>query len=90
MLHQSQVNTWQQRDLFSAYLARYDDDKLTLRNAQTEYLRLEPFLLAAWQQSKINCERVESRLGHPSLEQFANDHKRYSQIGELCSDRKAV
>jgi putative transposase len=93
-VHYDQTGIVMQRDLFSAYLARYvDDDELTLRDAQTEYLRLEPVLLAAWQRSKINCERVvfdESRLGHPPLEQFANHDKRHSQIGELCSDRKAV
>jgi putative transposase len=93
-VHYDQTGIVMQRDLFSAYLARYvDDDELTLQNAQTEYLRLEPVLLAAWQRSKINCERVvfdESRLTQPPLEQFANHDKRHSQIGELCSDRKAV
>jgi putative transposase len=66
-VHFDQTGIVMQRDLFSAYLARYvDDDELTLQNAQIEYLRLEPVLLAAWQRSKINCERVALTAGHIS------------------------
>lgn len=40
------------RDIFSAFLSRYvnQDDKLSLRDAQTEYQRLESVLKSAWQQ----------------------------------------
>lgn len=88
-VHYDKTGIVMQRDLFSAFLARHvDDNELLLQNAQIEYLRLEPVLLAAWQQSKINCERVvfdKSRLGHPPLEQFANDDKQFSQIDKPCA-----
>jgi putative transposase len=93
-VHYDQTGVVMQRDLFSAFLARYVDEKeLSLRDAVHAYPGMESSLLAAWQQSKINCERVvfdESRLAHPPSEQFANYDERDGQIGELSSDRKAV
>ena len=91
-----------QRDLFSAFLARYIvENKLSLQDAIDAYPGMESSLLAAWQQSnvpvtndiKTNCERVvfdESRLAHPPSEQFANYDEQHGQIGGQCSDRKAV
>jgi hypothetical protein len=93
-VHYDQTGIVMQRDLFSAFLARHvDENELSLQDAQLEYPGLESTLLAAWQESKINCEKVgfaEIRLAHPPSEQFANYDESHGQIGELCSDRKAV
>jgi len=64
-----------QRDLFSAYLARYvDQDTLSLRSAQAEWERLEPTLMAAWEEYQQSAKRVaacESGKADPSPEQIA-------------------
>lgn len=93
-VHYDQTGVVMQRDLFSAFLARYvDENELSMQDAVKAYPGMESSLLAAWQRSKINCERVgiaEIRLAHPPSEQFANYDERHGQIGEQCSDRKAV
>ncbi len=93
-VHHDQTGIVMQRDLFSAFLARYVvENELLLQDAINAYPGMESILLAAWRRSKINCERVifdESRLAQPPLEQFANYDERHGQIGEHCSDRKAV
>jgi putative transposase len=101
-VHYDQTGFVMQRDLFSAFLARYIvENKLSLQDAIDAYPGMESSLLAAWQQSnvpvtngiKTNCERVvfdESRLAHPPSEQFANYDEQHGQIGGQCSDRKAV
>jgi len=50
------------RDLFSAFLSRsVNQDKLILQDAQTEYLRLEPVLLEAYQRYLTRNSRKQVR-----------------------------
>lgn len=71
------------RDLFSAFLSRHvNQDKLSLQDAQDEYLRLESVLLEAWQRSK-NRKQVgasENRMSDSPSERFSNEGRTSSQI----------
>ena len=53
-VHRDVTGFVMQRDLFSAFLARnVNDGLLSLQDAQSEYSRLEPVLLEAWERFKI-------------------------------------
>jgi transposase len=50
------------RDLFSAFLSRHvNQNELSLRDAQSEYPRLEPVLLEAWQRYSTHNSRKQVR-----------------------------
>ena len=91
-VHRDSSGFQMQRDLFSAFLARYvnDEDNLLLQSAQQEWNRLESVLKSAWQEFQINCKRVsesESRLCHSPSEQFDLKLGNISQIS--CVELKA-
>jgi len=73
------------RDLFSAFLSRYvNQDKLVLRDAQSEYLRLEPVLLEAHQRhlTRKQVGASESRQSDSPSERVSNESLIASQIAE--------
>ncbi len=81
-----------QRDLFSAFLARYvDEDQLSLQDAQEAYPGMESTLLEAWQYYQQSANRVslaESRSAHPPVEQISSDSEKANQIDDPRSGRK--
>ncbi|MEI2581352.1 transposase [Scytonema sp. PRP1] len=73
------------RDLFSAFLSRHvNQDKLMLRDAQNEYLRLEPVLLEAYQRhlTRKQVSPSESRQSDSPSERVSNESLIASQIAE--------
>jgi hypothetical protein len=72
------------RDLFSAFLARHvDRDTLSLHSAQSEWKRLEPILMEAWEIYQQHASRVgesESKKSDPSFECVSIDSGISSQI----------
>ncbi len=91
-VHYDQTGIVMQRDLFSAFLARYvDENQLSLQDACEAYPGLESTLLEAWQRYKQSANRVsiaESRSAHPPVEQISSDSENANQIDELSSGRK--
>ena len=72
-----------QRDLFSAFLSRsVNQEKLVLQDAQTEYLRLEPALLEAYQRylTRKQIGKSERRQSDSSSERVSNKLLISSQI----------
>lgn len=70
-----------QRDIWSAFLARYvNDDLLSLRDAQREYPGMESYLMDAWkiyQQQTNQVSESESRKRHSSSESVSAKGKVY-------------
>jgi putative transposase len=91
-VHHDQTGIVMQRDLFSAFLARYvDENQLSLRDAVDAYPGMETSLLEAWQRHKQSANRVgiaESRSAHPPVEQISSDSEKTNQIDDLRSGRK--
>ncbi len=91
-VHHDQTGIVMQRDLFSAFLARYvDEDQLSLQDAREAYLGKESTLLEAWQRYKQSANRVsiaESRSAHPPVEQISSDSEKANQIDAPRSGRK--
>ncbi len=91
-VHRDQTGIVMQRDLFSAYLARFvDEDQLSLLEALLAYPGMESTLLEAWQRYETNRKQVsmaESRKAHPPLERFSSDSEKANQINVLCTGRK--
>ena len=89
-VHYDQTGIVMDRDLFSAFLARYvDENQLSLPDARDSYPGMESTLLEAWQRYKTNRERVgiaESRKAHPPSEWFSSDSEKANQIDDLGSD----
>lgn len=73
------------RDLFSAFLSRFvNQDKLILQDARSEYLRLEPTLLEAYQRY-LTRERVgksESRQSGSPSERVSNESLTTDQVAK--------
>lgn len=91
-VHYDQTGIVMQRDLFSAFLARYvDEDQLSLQDASEAYLGMESTLLEAWQHYQQSANRVslaESRSAHPPVEQISSDSEKANQIDDPRSGRK--
>lgn len=91
-VHYDQTGIVMQRDLFSAFLARYvDEDQLSLQDACEAYPGMESTLLEAWQHYQQSANRVsiaESRSAHPPVEQISSDSEKANQIDDLRSGRK--
>lgn len=71
------------RDLFSAFLSRYvNQDKLSLQDTRSEYSRLEPILLEAWQRhlTRKQVGASESRMSDSPLERVSNEPLIVDQI----------
>lgn len=70
--HDEMLDKRFQRDIWSAFLARYvNDDSLSLRDAQLEYPGMESYLMDAWkiyQQQTNQVGESESRKCHSSSE----------------------
>lgn len=85
-VHYDQTGIVMHRDLFSAFLSRYiDEDQLSLQDAITQYPRLEPVLLEAWEHYKQSANRVsasESGQAHPPLERISTKLRIVSQISQ--------
>ena len=74
------------RDLFSAFLSRsVNQNKLILQDAQTEYLRLEPALLEAYQRylTRKQVGKSESRQSGSPSERVSNELLISSQIANM-------
>ncbi|KAB8315511.1 transposase [Tolypothrix campylonemoides VB511288] len=74
------------RDLFSSFLSRYvNQNKLVLQEAQTEYLRLEPVLLEAYQRylTREQVGKSESTQSDSPSERVSNELLISDQIAEL-------
>jgi len=91
-VHYDQTGIVMQRDLFSAFLARYvDEDQLSLQDALIAYPGMESTLLEAWQYYQQSANRVslaESRSAHPPVEQISSDSEKANQIDDPRSGRK--
>lgn len=83
-VHEDVTGVAMHRDLFSAYLARYvDRDLLSLQEAQSEWKRLEPTLMEAWERYKQCTSRVgvsESKKPDPSSECISINSESRNQI----------
>ncbi len=70
-----------QRDIWSAFLARYvNDDLLSLRDAQSEYPGMESYLMDPWkiyQQQTNQVGKSESEKCHSSSESVSAKGKAY-------------
>ena len=91
-VHYDQTGIVMQRDLFSAFLARYvDEDQLSLQDARKAYPGMESTLLEAWQYYQQSANQVsiaESRSAHPSVEQISSDSEKANQIDDPRSGQK--
>ncbi len=78
-----------QRDLWSAFLARYvNDDLLSLQDAQLSYPGMESCLMEAWelyQQQTNQVGQSESEKSHSSPESVSVKGKSYRIAGSLKS-----
>lgn len=93
-VHRDRTGVVMQRDIFSAYLARYVvQDTLSLRDAVEQYPRMEQSLLRAWetfQQSAKPVGVAERPKSEPPAEQILSHLEKSSQIAvPIGSGRKA-
>ncbi len=93
-VHRDRTGVVMQRDIFSAYLARYVvQDTLSLRDAVKQYSRMESSLLRAWetfQQSAKPVGVAERPKSEPPAEQILSHLEKSSQIAVPAgSGRKA-
>ncbi|MBE9130209.1 MULTISPECIES: transposase [unclassified Coleofasciculus] len=86
-VHYDQSGVVMHRDLMSAFLSRHVyDDKLSLRDAQSEYPGMETALLRAWQQYQQSANRVsasESQCSHSPVELIRSNSEKSSQIASV-------
>ncbi|MCV3215180.1 transposase [Plectonema radiosum NIES-515] len=93
-VHYDETGIVMDRDLFSAYLARYvDENQLSLQDAVKSYPGMESFLLEAWQRHKTNRKQVsiaENRKAHPPSERFSSNSEKINQIDDFNESGRKV
>ena len=95
-VHHDVTGVVMHRDLFSAYLSRYvnQENKLSWQDAASQYQRLEPILLEAWERFKQTASKVgESEIPctDSPAEQFSKKLGKRRQIAaRKKAERKAA